>query len=351
MLKVGIVGLPNVGKSTLFKILTESPVDINNYPFCTIDPNVGIVPVKDKRLDKLSKLSESKKKVETAIEFVDIAGLVRGAHKGEGLGNKFLANIREVDLICHVVRFFQNENIKHVSDKIDPLDDIETINTELILADMETLEKREDKLKKLARGQNKDAIEKLNALNKIKEILNNDQFANKAELSKDEMEAGKDFHLITQKPLLYCFNTGETNNHKALEDKTLQIHQEPHVIINTKTEEELMDLNQEDAEMLGLKTKLHLLPQMAYKTLKLLTFFTTGEEESRAWTVKEGSKAPEAGGAIHNDFMEKFIKADVIGYDDFINIGSFKAAKEKGLLRTEGKDYTVKDGDIMIFKI
>lgn len=351
MLKVGIVGLPNVGKSTLFKVLTENPVDINNYPFCTIDPNVGIVKVKDERLYKLSEISNSKKTVEAIIEFVDIAGLVEGAHKGEGLGNKFLANIREVDLICHMVRFFQNENIKHVKDKIDPIRDLEIINTELILADLETVLKREEKLKKQARGSDKEAIAALEATGKIREKLNNNEPANKADLSKEEDELIKDLHLITQKPILYCFNINDANNHESFKDKSLPIHKEPHIVINTKNEEELLDLSREEAKELGIESNIHNLAKAAYDTLGLITFFTTGEDESRAWTVEKGSGAPEAGAAIHNDFKEKFIRCDVVSYGDFITAGSYKTAREKGLVRTEGKDYIVKDGDVVIFKI
>ncbi|MBD3300655.1 MAG: redox-regulated ATPase YchF [Candidatus Moranbacteria bacterium] len=351
MLKVGIVGLPNVGKSTLFKVLTKSPVDINNYPFCTIQPNVGIVPIKDKRLNQLSKLSNSQKTIEAVIEFVDIAGLVKGANQGEGLGNQFLANIREVDLICHVVRFFNSENIKHVEETTDPLRDIDIINTELILADLETVEKRELKLKKTARSQDQEAEEALNGIKKIKETLNQNQPAVKAKLNQEQEKLLKDLGLITKKPFIYCFNINESNNHKLLSQKNHPIHKEPHLIINTKLEEELMNLSQAEARELNLKSSLHILPQQAYKILGLITFFTTGEKESRAWTVKEGSTAPEAGEAVHSDFKEKFIKAEVINYEQFVKVQSYKKAKEKGLLRTEGKEYIVKDGDIIIFKI
>ncbi|MBD3244800.1 MAG: redox-regulated ATPase YchF [Candidatus Moranbacteria bacterium] len=351
MLKVGIVGLPNVGKSTLFKVLTKNPVDINNYPFCTIDPNIGIVPIQDKRLDKLTELSGSEKKIPTAIEFVDIAGLVKGAHKGEGLGNQFLSNIRNMDLICHVIRFFGSKNIKHIEDSIDPVRDYEIINTELILADLATVEKRKAKTQKIAKSANKEAQIALQGLEKLQKTLNQNKLARKSELTKEEKEILSDLHLITQKPFIYAFNISQDTPEEILDKQKKFLKQKNHVLIDMKTEEELLDLSKEEADELGLKSNIAQLPKVAYDTLNLITFFTTGPEESRAWTVEKGASAPEAGAKIHNDFKNKFIKAEVINYQEFVYAGSYKTAREKGLLRTEGKDYIVRDGDIIIFKI
>ena len=350
MLKVGIVGLPNVGKSTLFKALTKNPVDINNYPFCTIDPNVGIVNVPDERLLKLSELSKSEKTIPAVIEFVDIAGLVKGANEGEGLGNKFLSHIREVDLICQVVRFFESENIKHVEDRIDPKQDLEIINTELILADLATLEKRKVKTQKIARGQTKESKEAalaLLALEKIEKTLNQNEPASKTDLTEEEKEALGDLQLLTQKPFLYVFNISD-KNHPALPAMKQEL---PHLELNIGEEAEMLSLSPEEIKELGLVSNIGELAKTAYQVLGLITFFTTGEKESRAWTVEKGADAPSAGAKIHNDFQEKFIRAEVVNYDDFSAVGSYKAVREKGLLRTEGKDYTVKDGDIIIFKI
>lgn len=346
-MKIGIVGLPNVGKSTLFKALTKIQVDINNYPFCTIEPNVGIVEVPDERVEKLTKLSKSKKKIHATIEFVDIAGLVKGAAEGQGLGNKFLHNIREVDAIAQVVRVFENSNITHVMEKIDPKRDIEIINTELILADLETVQKRISKLEKEAKGQNKEAAKTLeisknlqtvlekNDMNRIKEFISG--------MGKD-FDLIKDMHLLSFKPILYVFNSDQKKNYiinSAINSVALDI----------KTEEELLELNDEEKAELELKSDLAQLITESYKLLGLMTFLTTGEDETRAWTIPTGSTAPRAGRAIHGDFEEKFIRAEVIHYDELVKTGSIAKARELGLLRTEGRDYVVKDGDVIEFKI
>jgi len=348
MLSVGIVGLPNIGKSTLFKALTRNPVDINNYPFCTIDPNVGIVSVEDPRLKKLSQIFSSKKTIPAVIEFIDIAGLVKGAHKGEGLGNKFLANIRNTDLICHIVRCFQEESVEHVQKQINPSADIEIINTELILADLDTVLKRKHKAAKLAREPNNEQAQvELMALNKIEKALNQGDLASTVTFAKEEKKVISSLQLITKKPMLYVLNVSQ-NNHPDLE-KLLK--ERTCLELDIKTEAELLDLNAQEIEELGLQSKISILPREAYKKLNLITFFTAAEKESHAWTIAKGSTAPQAGAKIHNDFKEKFIKAEVISYNDFIQVGSYQKAREDGLIRTEGKDYTVCDGDIIIFKI
>ena len=343
-LKVGIVGLPNVGKSTLFKALTKNPVDIANYPFCTIEPNVGIVKVPDVRLEKLAKMSQSAKIVPTVIEFVDIAGLVKGAAEGEGLGNKFLAHIREVDAIAQVVRVFEDKNITHVHDKIDPQNDIEVINTELILADLDTTTKRIAKLEKEARGQNKEAGKKLEIINKIEEILNRNKLASELKLTSEEFELVKDLQLLTWKPIIYVLNKSEKN--------TLELGSRVNsVAIDIKIEEELSQMSAGDAAELGMKSNLDELILKSYEVLDLITFLTTGEDETRAWTIKKGSAAPIAGRAIHSDFEEKFIRADIINWQKLLEAGSWAKARDLGWLRTEGKEYIVKDGDVIEFKI
>ncbi len=350
-LKVGIVGLPNVGKSTLFKALTKNPVDIANYPFCTIEPNVGIVKVPDERLEKLAKTSKSAKTVPTVIEFVDIAGLVAGAAQGEGLGNKFLAHIREVDAIAQVVRVFEDKNITHVHDKIDPQNDIEIINTELILADLDTITKRMMKLEKEARGQDKDAIKTLGIVKKIKEVLDQGKLASDLEFSEEDAKLISDLQLLTLKPFLYVLNTNDFENTRQSELVKNIREKYPVVLIDVKIEEELSQMSSEEAEELGMKSNLDDLILKSYEILNLITFLTTGEDETRAWTVQKNSTAPIAGSAIHSDFQEKFIRADVINWKKLLEAGSWSKARDIGSLRTEGKDYIVQDGDVVEFKI
>ncbi len=348
-LRVGIVGLPNVGKSTLFKALTRKAVDINNYPFCTIEPNVGIVTVPDHRLDALSAFSQTQKIVPAVVEFVDIAGLVKGASEGEGLGNKFLANIRETDAIIQVVRVFENPDIIHVHNTIDPSNDIEVINTELILADLETVTKRKEKTAKEARANKKGAAEELKHLEELATGLEQGLLANTIPLSgnpDDVKRLLKELSLLTAKPFLYVYNMSdiEASLPPALAAR-------PHVRLDIKIEEELNDMTAEEQEEFGLVSHLPELIREAYSLLGLMTFFTTGEKETRAWTVLQGSTAPQAGAAIHSDFEEKFIRAEVINWEKLIAVGSWSAAKEQGVLRLEGKEYIVQDGDTIIFKV
>jgi len=349
-MKIGIVGLPNVGKSTLFKALTKNPVDINNYPFCTIEPNVGIVKVPDERLEKLAAMSKSKKIIPAVVEFVDIAGLVKGASAGEGLGNKFLANIREVDAIAQVVRVFENDKIIHVHNKIEPEKDIEIINTELILADLETVKKVEARLDKDVKGNRKGAKEQMAILQKIKKTLEERTLAAETQFvaSSDENTRIiiRELSLLTMKPFLYVYNVSDIN--EKLPD---ELENKSHVKLDIKIEEELIEMEKDEAEELGIKSNLDELILKAYEILGLITFLTTGEDESRAWTVKKDSRAPEAGAAIHTDFEEKFIRAEVINWQELLNCGSWSKAREMGKLRLEGKEYVVQDGDVVEFKI
>lgn len=348
-MKIGIVGLPNVGKSTLFKALTKTQVDINNYPFCTIEPNVGIVKVPDIRLDKLSAMSQTKRIIPAIIEFVDIAGIVKGASTGEGLGNKFLANIREVDAIAQVVRVFDNSQIIHVNNQIDPEGDIETINTELILADLETVQKTKTRLEKDMRGNKKGASEQLEVLNKINTNLEAGKLANETVLDLEDENTRiivREISLLTMKPFLYIYNVADI--HQKLSDN---LEKRSYVKLDVKIEEELLDMTKEEAQELGIESNIDELAVRAYELLGLITYFTTGVEETRAWTIKKGWTAPLAGTAIHNDFKDKFIRAEIIHWDKLLEAGSWAKARELGTLRTEGKDYVMQDGDVVEFKI
>jgi ribosome-binding ATPase len=361
-LKAGIVGLPNVGKSTLFNAITQAGAESANYPFCTIDPNVGVVEVPDERLSKLAEIVNPQRIVPTAFEFVDIAGLVKGASKGEGLGNKFLAHIREVDAIVHVVRCFQDENITHVSGKVDPLSDIETINLELILADVETVEKRLDRTRKNMKGGDKKYAQEVELLERIKNALYDDKPARSVEISDEERSLIRDLHLLTMKPMLYAANVSEEEASNADDNPYVQRVREfaaqegaEVVAISAKVESEIAELEGEDRAMfleeLGLsESGLDRLIQAAYRLLGLQTYFTAGVQEVRAWTIRQGTKAPQAAAVIHTDFERGFIRAEVVAYADLISSGSMNAAKEKGLLRLEGKEYTVQDGDVMHFR-
>ncbi|MFB9326909.1 redox-regulated ATPase YchF [Paenibacillus aurantiacus] len=361
-LKAGIVGLPNVGKSTLFNAITQAGAESANYPFCTIDPNVGVVEVPDPRLDKLTEMVTPNRTVPTAFEFIDIAGIVKGASKGEGLGNKFLAHIREVDAIVQVVRCFQDENITHVAGKVDPISDIQTINLELILADVESVEKRIDRSRKNMKGGDKKYAQEVEVLERIKEALYNDQPARSVELTDDEKLLVRELHLLTMKPILYAANVSESEAANADENPFVKLVREyaategaEVVPISAKVESEIAELEGEDKEMfleeLGLEESgLNRLIRAAYKLLGLYTYFTAGVQEVRAWTIRQGMKAPQAAGVIHTDFERGFIRAEVVAYDDLVAAGSMNAAKEKGQLRLEGKEYVVQDGDVMHFR-
>lgn len=352
---VGIVGLPNVGKSTLFKAITKKQVDAENYPFCTIDPNVGVVKVPDERLEKLAKVSNSAQILPTTIEFVDIAGLVKGAHKGEGLGNKFLANIREVDAIIQVIRAFEDKDVTHVEGSVDPKRDIESINLELIFSDISVIDKHFTTLKNKLRADPKDKelAKTVEALEKVKNWLEQGKMANKLDLTEEEKLAIKSYNLLTLKPILYILNVNEDKIGKKYEIKGIDNYKI--ISISAKIESELAELSKDEAKSylaeLGLKMSgLDRIITASYKLLDLITFFTSGPKETRAWTVKNGSKAPQAAGKIHTDFEKGFIRAEVINWQDLVEAGGEAQVKEKGLMRLEGKDYTVKDGDVMYFR-
>lgn len=341
-MKIGIVGLPNVGKSTLFKALTKKEVPRENYPFCTIEPNVGIVAVPDFRLEKLAFASKSAQIIPTVIEFVDIAGLVRGAHKGEGLGNKFLSHIKEVDAICEVVRIFENKDIHHVENKIDPQADMETVNLELIMKDLELIIKRID-------DGDKEAGIKLKVLQKIKNNLDNGQRADQAQLTAYETSLIKDLNLLTLKPMLYVFNTDNTAD-PPLKNSALN-----GLLLNAQLEAELADLEGQELqdylqELNLIDTGLNKLIQASYKLLDLITFFTSGEKETKGWTVRRGAKAPHAAGKIHSDIKRGFIRAEVVNWKKLIDAGSWSAARDSGLIRIEGKEYQMRDGDVCYFR-
>lgn len=359
-MKLGVVGLPNVGKSTLFNAITNARAESANYPFCTIEPNVGIVNVPDPRLDVLAKLYNSKKITPAILEFVDIAGLVKGASRGEGLGNKFLSHIREVDAIVHLVRCFDDPNIIHVDGAPDPLRDIETIEYELILADLESVTKRIERAQKAAKGKDKTSLKELELLEKIKTALDEGKTALSALESEDEIETAQQFFLLTTKPVIYCANIGENDLGQepeyvnAVRDYAKKQNSE-FMVICAKIEEELASLPADERKQfaleLGLETSgLEQLIITGYRLLGLISFLTAGEKEVRAWTIKKGTKAPQAAGKIHSDFERGFIRAEIVQYQDLVDLGSFNAAKEKGKVRSEGKDYIIKDDDVVLFR-
>ena len=362
-MELGVVGLPNVGKSTLFNAITKAGAESANYPFCTIEPNVGVVAVPDERLTVLGKMYNTQKITPASLKFVDIAGLVKGASRGEGLGNKFLANIRECDAIVHVVRCFTDSNVTHVDGSVDPVRDIETINLELSLADLESVNKQIEKTSKKAKQNDKQAIFELGVLNKLQDCLNAGKMAKTLDLSKDERDYVKTLFLITTKPVIYACNIDESDISKN-EDELSNVVKVKNIanaegsevlVISAKVEQELTELNDDERKMfladLGLsESGLDKIIKIGYRLLGQISYLTAGVTEVRAWTILNGTKAPQAAGKIHTDFEKGFIKAEVVAYDDLINAGSYNSAREAGKVRIEGKDYVVKDGDVMLFR-
>ena len=360
-MKLGVVGLPNVGKSTLFNAITQAGAEIANYPFCTIEPNVGVVAVPDERLDKLAALYDSKKITPTYLRFVDIAGLVKGASRGEGLGNKFLSHIREVDAIVHVVRCFVDSNVTHVSDKIDPIADMQTINLELILADIETVTARLNKAVSMQKTGDKKYKIEAELLQRIMKHLESEQPVRTMEFDDEEREAVAEMFLLTSKPVIYAANIAEDDLGKPdnplvklVEQKAAEENAET-LVICAKVEEELSRLDEEEKAMFlesyGIaESGLNRLVKKCYKLLHLVSYLTAGEKETRAWTITEGTKAPQAAGKIHSDFEKGFIRAEIVPYEVMLELGGYNQAKEKGKVRSEGKDYVVKDGDVVLFR-